>query len=102
MMLVPKYLAKKLPDLYAKENDRDPLVICKFFLPMTKWTWYAIEFDGKDRFFGYVVGDYNELGYFSLSELSWAEGPFGLKVERDLYFEPTPLSVIKRLHEPQL
>lgn len=101
MMLVPKYLAKKLPVLYAGENEKDPMVICKFFLPMTKWTWYGIEFDGKDRFFGYVIGEYNELGYFSLAELNWVEGPFGLKVERDLYFDPQPLSRIKRLHEPQ-
>lgn len=101
MMLIPKYLEKKLPSLYKAENEKDPMVVCKFFLPMTKWTWYAIEFDGKDRFFGYVVGDYNELGYFTLSELKWVEGPYGLKVERDLYFEPQPLSKIKNLHEPQ-
>lgn len=99
MMLVPKYVTKKLPPLYATHEAKDPLVVCKFFLPMTRWTWYATEFDGKDRFFGYVVGDYKELGYFSLWELEWFEGPYGLKVERDLYFEPRPLSEIIRLHD---
>jgi hypothetical protein len=29
-----------------------------------------------------------------LSELESVRGPFGLRVERDLAFEPTPLSVI--------
>lgn len=99
MMLIPRYITEKLPALYAMENAKDPMVICKFFCPWTKWTWYAIEFDGNDTFFGFVVGDYNELGYFSLSELSWVEGPYGLRVERDLHFEPQPLSVIKKLHE---
>lgn len=98
---MPKYITSKLPPLYAKENDKDPKVICKFFLPWTKWTWYAIEFDGKDTFFGYIVGEFNELGYFSLSELQSIEGPYGLKVERDLYFDPQPLSNIKHLHEVQ-
>ncbi len=99
MELLPTSVTSELPPLYSGENNNDPMVVCKFFLPATNWTWYAIEFDGEDRFFGYVVGDYNELGYFSLSELKWVEGPYGLSVERDLYFEPTPLSEIKKLHE---
>ena len=98
MQLITKELQAKLPPLYACEDKKDPIVICKFFAPWTNWTWYAIEFDGEDRFFGYVVGHDNELGYFSLSELQWIEGPFGLKIERDLYFDPKPLSEIKRQH----
>ena len=98
-MLLTEEIAKSIPQLYAMENTKDPLVVCKFFLPATKWTWYVIEFDGKDRFFGYVIGEYNELGYFSLSELEEVEGPYGLKVERDLYFEPLPLSEVKRMDE---
>ncbi len=94
-MLLTKQLTQRLPKLYEQENNTDPMVICKFFLPMTKWTWYAIEFDGKDTFFGYVVGDYPELGYFTLSELKDIEGPYGLKVERDMYFDPQPLSKIQ-------
>ena|SRR3989344_5845800 len=99
MMLLTKQLQSQLPPLYNCENHKDPMVICKFFAPWTKWTWYGIEFDGEDRFFGYIVGDYNELGYFSLSELKWIEGPYGLMIERDMYFDPQPLSEIKKLHE---
>ena len=58
MKLLTKDLRKVLPPLYSQENEKDPLVICKFFLPMTKWTWFATEFDGKDTFFGFVVGEY--------------------------------------------
>jgi hypothetical protein len=50
----------------------------------------------KDTFFGYVEGDYRELGYFSLSELEKIRGPLGLKVERDLYWKPKPLSEVKK------
>jgi hypothetical protein len=101
MKLLTKELLSKLPALYLQENVEDPMVICKFFAVWTKWTWYAIEFDGKDTFFGYVAGDYPELGYFSLSELQNLKGPMGLSIERDMYFEPTRLSEIKKLHEPQ-
>jgi ribosomal protein S18 acetylase RimI-like enzyme len=69
MKLLTKELLSKIPALYSQENEKDPMDVCKFFLSMTKWTWFATEFDGKDSFFGYVIGEYPELGYFSLSEL---------------------------------
>jgi len=46
-------------------------------------------------FFGYVCGFENELGYFQLEELESLVGPGGLKIERDIHFKPTYLSVIK-------
>jgi hypothetical protein len=100
MKLLTKELLSKLPALYSQENEEDPLVICKFFAVWTSWKWYGIEFDGKDSFFGYVAGDYPELGYFSLSELQNLKGPMGLSIERDMYFKPIRLSEIKKLYEP--
>lgn len=91
-------LRKKLPRLYETERAEDPMVICKFFTPWSNWTWYATEFDGEDIFFGWVVGQDQELGYFSLKELESAKGPFQLGIERDLYFDPTLLSKVKAIH----
>jgi len=99
MKLLTEELRKKIPPLYSQEENPDPIVHCKFFTPDSSWTWYVIEFDGEDTFFGYVVGFVPELGYFSLSELESIRGPLGLPVERDLYFEPKPLSEIKKQHE---
>ncbi|MGZ3947268.1 MAG: DUF2958 domain-containing protein [Flavisolibacter sp.] len=99
MKLLTKELLKELPPLYSQENEKDPKVICKFFFPDFHWTWYAIEYDGNDTFFGYVAGDFPELGYFTLSELQANRGKLGLPIERDLYFRPTPLSEIRKLHE---
>src|SRR5437870_4155309 len=70
MKLLPKDILNKLPPLYSQENEKDPMVICKFFYPDFSWTWYAIEYDGKDTFFGLVDGYEKELGYFSLLELA--------------------------------
>lgn len=95
MQLLTSELRRKLPHLYATEREEDPQIICKFFTPDSRWTWYAIEFDGDDTFFGFVEGLENELGYFNLSELESVRGPFGLRVERDLYFEACRLSKVK-------
>lgn len=85
------------PALYSQENEADPEIPVKFFNPQGSWTWYAIEFDGDDTFFGYVDGEYPELGYFSLAELSEYKGPFGIGIERDRYWDPsTRLSKVKR------
>ena len=104
-MIIIKLLTRqqltKLPALYSQENNEDPMVICKFFTSWTSWTWYGIEFDGKDLFFGYVAGDFPELGYFSLSELKDLKGPMGLSIQRDMYFKMCRLSKIRKLHEPQ-
>jgi hypothetical protein len=81
---------KRLPKLYSQENNKDPKVWVKFFNPRGSGTWFATEFDGDDTFFGYVMGlGGDELGYFSLSELSRA------KCERDQYWKPMSLSAAK-------
>src|SRR6266513_1908850 len=87
-----------LPPLYSQEHEEDPLVMCKFFTPDSNWTFYTLEFDGEDLLFGWVVGFEKELGYFRLSELAEARGPFGLPIERDLHFSPTKLSEVTWLN----
>ncbi len=94
MQLLTKDILEKLPPLYSQEEVKDPMIICKFFYPDFSWTWYAIEFDGRDQFFGLVDGFEKELGYFSLSELTSNRGKLGLPVERDRYFKPCHLSEI--------
>src|SRR4051812_37346917 len=95
MKLLTEALKKQLPPLYSQEHVKDPLALVKFFTPDSSWAWYGIEFDGTDLFFGWVEGTFPELGYFSLSELEAARGPWGLPIERDLWFKPTPLSNLK-------
>ena len=95
MRLLTKELRQRIPPLYATEHEQDPMVWVKFFTPWTHWTWYVTEFDGTDIFFGYVKGDVPELGYFSLSELEGIQGPWGLRIERDLFFAPCRLSEVQ-------
>jgi hypothetical protein len=102
MKLITKAIERTLPKRYSQENNPNPNAVVKFFTPWSNWTWYVLEGekqeDGDYLFFGYVVGHDSELGYFSLNELMSVRGPVGLKIERDLWFKPTPLNDIKAQH----
>lgn len=72
------------------------MVICKFFYVDWHWTWYAIEYDPQSNIcYGFVDGDFPELGSFSLTELQECRGVLGLPLERDLYFKPCRLSKLR-------
>ncbi len=98
MQLLTKELMENIPKLYETEQTEieDKTIHAKFFTPWSNWTWYVIEFDGENQCFGYVKGLDAEFGYFSLRELESIEGPFGLKVERDIHFQPIKVCGIPR------
>src|SRR3990172_2868937 len=108
--LLTKEIRNRLPALYSTEQQKnydDAIAQIKFFAPDSSWYWFATEggpiLDEDDptkeidyHFFGLVFGHEAELGYFSLSELESARGPWGLKIERDMDFEPITLREVKR------
>ncbi len=98
MRLMTKQLEKRFLQVGNQSELEDPVVIAKFFNPCGAGTWYATEYDPKDKiFFGYasIFGDWNdEWGYFSLDELEAYKGPYGLGIERDLFFDEKPFSQV--------
>jgi hypothetical protein len=81
----------------AGRTEPDPAPVLKLFNPAGPATWLATELgrDG-DSLFGLADLGFGcpELGYFSLREIASIHLPFGLRIERDLYFETAhPLSV---------
>ena len=93
--LLPKLILSSLPALGVTGEEHDPIVQVKFFYPDFSWTWYAIEFDGDDLFFGLRRWLRERARHFWLSELMENRGKFGMEIERDLYFSPCPLSTLK-------
>ena len=90
MQLMTQEIRKKIPALYEQDGKGDEAIIyAKFFTPDANFTWYALEFDGEDTFFGLVKGMGTGLGYFSLKELQSVRGSMGLPVERDRNFTGT-------------
>lgn len=73
------------------EGAGEHVLAVKLFTPWSNWSWYAVEGgteDGDFVMFGYVVGQSDEWGYFSLVELESIRGPAGLRIERDLSWTP--------------
>jgi hypothetical protein len=97
LKLLTKEIERKLRPLYSQEKLGEAAIVqVKYFTPWTKWTWYATEYDPEEkRFFGLVKGHETELGYFLLDELEEVRGPFGLRIERDLYFTPCTLAACR-------
>lgn len=97
MKLLTKEIEKKLlaNPLYSGEGEKnhERQVVAKFFNPSGAGTWYVTEGErqGDDwLFFGLADLHEAELGYFTLSELSSIKcPPFGLPIERDLYWSGT-------------
>lgn len=101
-----KLITKQIEKLLSKHNfgsqeglDKDTKIIVKFFNPCGIGTWLVTEAEKQENgdwlFYGYVNLHESEWGYFSLSELESLRLPFGLKIERDLYFENKTMKDIK-------
>jgi hypothetical protein len=104
MKLLTEEIRKKLPPLYSQDGKGGKAVAyLKFFTPDSGFSWWITEGspikDESDaevdfQFFGLVEGQFKELGYVNLSELETVNGPMGLPIERDLYWQPKTLQEI--------
>jgi hypothetical protein len=111
--LIPAEVA--IPNLYQSDED-DPIAVVKLFLG--DFTWYLTEYDPEQNVaFGFTARtcapSLSEWGYIDIGELaavtatvkvSRADGTgkgmdFQQPVERDLWFEPTPMREISIYQE---
>mgnify|MGYP003151094326 CR=1 FL=1 len=87
MKMMTKAIESKLPKIGETDgvSASEVRVRVKYFSPWSNWTWYGTEYDPETRqFFGFVKGDYPELGYFDLGELESVDVMPGVPaVERD-------------------
>ena len=92
MELLTDEIKQALPDLYTTEDTPTDQkeIVCKFFNPCGIGTWYVVEgsedADGDWTFFGLVEMHEKEWGYFKLSELQSLQLPFGMGIERDIFW----------------
>lgn len=103
ILLTPELRARLIANAQAHaaaqasgRPEPDPVPLVKFFNPCGAATWLASELDPDgDVLFGLADLGFGcpELGSFSLAELRRVRLPFGLGIERDLFFEARfPLS----------
>lgn len=94
--LMPKEIAAGIPPLYATEDEGDPIARVRLF-SLSGWVWLVTEYDPESGdAFGLVRGIEEEWGYFSIREMEGLNRSKGFDlIERDLYFEPRPVSEIR-------
>ena len=101
-----KLLTKKIIEKAHKQYDEydcdiDQDIIAKFFNPCGDGTWYLMNMNKDNDYCWGVVSMMGnvEVGSFSMVELKNINLMFGLKIERDLYFEPIKSSeLIEKLN----
>lgn len=92
-LLTPDQRDQLLANGRQPGGDHAPVV--KFFNPVGVGTWLATELDAdNDTCFGIADLGFPEIGAFGLEELATLELPFGMHIERDVFFTGTfPISV---------
>ena len=97
-LIIMELMTKKQEEQLVKNHelqeanpnkDMKNKAVIKLFNPTGQGTWYASEYDKETKLaFGVADLGYPEMGSFALWELEELKLPFGLKIERDLSFEP--------------
>ena len=94
MKLFTKEVDKQLFAQYPKGSDLDnQMVVAKIFNPYGRGVWYLLNSDPEDPDYIWAIVDLfePEMGSVSRSELQTIKvPPFGLGLERDIYFTPKP------------
>lgn len=99
MQLLTDEIKAQLIHNNVTARDTDHIPVVKWFTPWENATWIVTEMEPDGRCFGLCdVGHGTpELGYVSVEELEDIKGPFGLTIERDLFFRTDkPLSMWTR------
>ena len=88
-LVTPEIREKLLANGANRGAGHMPVV--KLFNPCGAGTWLVTELDPEEPSIAFGLADLGfgspEMGSFSLEELEAFKGPFGLGIERDLYFE---------------
>lgn len=98
MKLITKEIEERFAEIGDQSQEKNPLVVAKFFNPVGAMTWYATEYEpDREVCFGYVTGFFeDEWGTFSIKELESVQLPLGLRIERDLYFREIRFNELMR------
>lgn len=90
-----KYIreADKLPTNIGDKGD--PICKVKLFNPTGGGTWYLASYDPATEIaYGVAEIQVREAGPIYMPELVQYRGRFGLPIERDLHWDPKPMSEI--------
>jgi hypothetical protein len=96
MKLLDEALLKRFVEV-GKQDVQNPIVVAHFFNPCGAGNWYATSYDPQENvIFGWaeILPGGGEWGYTSIDELESYVGPFGIGIERDLYWDEKKASEV--------
>ena len=86
-----KMLTKELTEKLNRAGYAGTKPICKLFTPWGRATWLITSIDQDGIVSGWAdlgMGCVEHGGIATIEELEAIRGPFGMKIERDLYWTP--------------
>ena len=103
MQLMTNELEKRFAEVGSQDGINDQIILAKFFYSNGAATWWATEYNPRDRmFFGFVLlyddAQGGEWGLFSLDELQGLQTS-GLGIERDIWWKEKPSSQVRKIME---
>ena len=73
MSLMTPELEKRFAEIGSQDDVDDPIIVAKFYSPLSSVIWYATEYDPvAEMFYGFVSrfdGKFQDWEHFSLEEL---------------------------------
>jgi hypothetical protein len=104
LKLLTQEIRKKLPPLYAQENEGSKAIAyLKLFAPGSSFAWYVVEGSpvtddtGNEldiEFFALVEKPFKDIAYVALSEIERVGDSLGLPIELELHWQPKSLEQI--------
>ena len=95
MKLLTKAIKDKAKKQYPNGTDMEQMVVAKYFNPAGRGTWYLMNMHEDEDYCWGICHIYEwEIGSFSMEELQNTPLPYGLKIERDMYFKPVKASTL--------
>lgn len=92
------FLSRELSEMLSSapfENSPNSTALARFYDPEGDSSWYACSYDPHSRvFIGAFVSDEKEYCTFTLKDLEDISGPFGIEIQIDSQFSPTPLRAL--------
>lgn len=98
MQLLTAQLLRRFAQVGSQEGkpEGDVIVVAKYFTPDGGFTFYATEYDPELReFFGLVECLAIEFASVPLVQLERMRGPYGVAIERDLYWKEQSLREVR-------
>ena len=101
--VIPSEITREMPPLYSGDEIplEDKVALARVYCPINGWSWLVFERGTGSQahlYFGFVFGDFAEMGYFSEEEWASVNALYPGAIEFDWTFTARPFSAVQEFH----